>query len=501
MTVSEEEVLQDFQRKNTKFDLSYVLLSPNELAKNITPTDDELKEYFERNKQSYYISVPQKKIRYVFLNTAKVGEKTPISDEDLKAEYDKLPEDKKIAGVLGREIVLRIAKPEFDGQVYEKATQLVQRLREAGTVTEEAFSELAKGQSENAASAPSGGKLAGPVRENPNKAEDPYQRLLTMKPGDVSDPINYQGRYFILWRGEAVPKPFEDARKELEVSLRNRRAYTTNAELAKKVAEALKNNKDVQATAQQFASEANMNAADMVRETAFVKPGDNVDKIGNSPQFEEGIAGLENANDVGDPIPVPEGFAVPLLVERKEPRDAEFDEVKSQLVEVVKLEKARNQIEEIARQVANGSASATAIAAAAQAKGLKALESKSFIIGSPLGEGTTATTSPELEDAIYALKAGEVTKEPVKIGENLYVIGVTKREEASTEEFASQKDTLTEQMLARKRSDVFFDFISASRQRMEKGGQIKVYDEVLARIDAADAPLAPGGAPINIPNL
>ncbi|MBX3244340.1 MAG: SurA N-terminal domain-containing protein, partial [Acidobacteria bacterium] len=317
VTVSEEEVLQDFQRKNTKFDLSFVLLSPNELAQTITPTEDELKEYFEKNKQSYYISVPQKKVRYIFLNTAKVGEKAPISDADLRAEYDKLPDDKKIAGVLGRELVLRIAKPEFDGQVYEKATQLVQRLREGGTVTEDAFAELAKGQSENAASAPNGGKLPGPVRENPNKAEDPYQRLLTMKPGEVSDPINYQGRYFILWRGEAVPKPFEDAKRELDVSLRNRRAYAANAELSKKVAEALKASKDVQATAQQFAAEANMNSADMVRETAYVKPGDNVENIGNSPQFEEGIAGLENANDVGDPIPVPEGFAIPLLVDKK----------------------------------------------------------------------------------------------------------------------------------------------------------------------------------------
>ncbi|MBX3287786.1 MAG: peptidyl-prolyl cis-trans isomerase [Acidobacteria bacterium] len=502
VTVSEEEVLQDFQRKNTKFDLSYVLLSPNDLAQTITPTEDELKEYFEKNKQSYYISVPQKKIRYIFLNTAKVGEKAPISDADLRAEYDKLPDDKKIAGVLGRELVLRIAKPEFEGQVYEKATQLVQRLREGGgPVTEDAFSELAKGQSENAASAPSGGKLPGAVRENPNKADDPYQRLLAMKPGDVSDPINYQGRYFILWRGEAVPKPFEDARKELEVSLRNRRAYAANAELSKKVAEALKGSKDVQATAQQFAAEANMNAADMVRETAYVRPGDNVEHIGNSPQFEEGIAGLENANDVGDPIPVPEGFAIPLLVDKKEPRDAEFGEVRERLVELVKLEKARNQIEELARQVANGSASATAIAAAAQAKGLKAAESKAYVIGSPLGEGTAATTGPQLEDAIYALKAGEVTKEPVKIGENYYVVGVTKRDEASMEDFASQRDTLTEQMLNRKRSDVFFEFITAARQRMENAGQIKIYDEVLARIDAADAPLAPGGAPINIPNL
>src|SRR5687767_8935406 len=39
VTVSEQEVLQDFQRSNTKFDLSYVLVSPTDLAQSITPTD------------------------------------------------------------------------------------------------------------------------------------------------------------------------------------------------------------------------------------------------------------------------------------------------------------------------------------------------------------------------------------------------------------------------------------------------------------------------------
>ena len=122
------------------------------------------------------------------------------------------------------------------------------RLKEAAHVTEEAFADAAKGQSENPATAPNGGKLTGPVRENPKNPTDPYQRLIKMKPGEITEPISYQGRYFILRRGEDVPKSFEDAKKELEVSLRNRRAYGVAAELAQKIADSLKQNKDVQKT-------------------------------------------------------------------------------------------------------------------------------------------------------------------------------------------------------------------------------------------------------------
>lgn len=489
VTVSEEEVLKDFQRSNTKFDLSYVLVNPTDLAQTITPSDTDLRDYFEKNKEAYKINSPQKKIKYVFLSTSKVGEKLPITDADLRAEYDKLPADKKIGGVNGQEIVLRVPKPEQDGTVLEKANTLVADLRKNGPiVSEEAFAELAKGQSENPVSASLGGKLKGPVRENLNNQTDPYQRLIKMQPGEITEPINYQGRYFILRRGDAVPKTFEDAKKEIEVSLRNRRAYAVTAELAQKVTDALKANKNVEATAAQFAGEANMSTAEMVRETAYVKPGDDVPNVGVSPQFEDGIAMLVNPQDVGDKIPVQNGFAIPMLADSKPPRDAEFDEVKAQLIDVVKLDKAREQIGEIANQIASGAANAVALAGSATTKGLKAEESKGFILGSPLGKGTTATTNEALEDAIYALKQGETTRTPIQIGDSYYIVGVNSREEANMEDFAKQRSTLMEQMATRKRGEVFSDYLASTRQKMETAGSIKIYKDAVAKLDSEDLP-------------
>jgi len=492
VTVSEQEVIDDYQRKNTKYDLSYVAVSTADLAKAITPTDQELRDYFEKNKAAYYISVPQKKIKYIFVSTAKIGEKIQLSDAELRAEYDKIPAEKKTAGVLGQEIVLRVPKPEFDAQVQAKAADLITQLRKDGPiVSEEAFATMAKGQSENPASASNGGKLAGPVRENPAKSDDPYQRLLKMKPGEVSEPINYQNRYFILRRGDDVPKTFEDAKKELDASLRNRKAYAAAAELAQKVTDSLKETHDPLKTAQQFAAQANMSAADMVKETAYVKAGDDVPNIGVSPQFEEGIAPLANANDVGDKTPIQNGFAVPMLVDKKEPRDAEFDEVKGQIIEAVKFDKARSQVEEIATAIASGAPNAAGLLAAATAKGLTAKDQKSFVLGSPLGEGPTAGTSEALEDAIYALKPGDVTKTPILVGDNWYIVGATAKTDANMADFAKQRSSLMEQMLSKKRADVFSDYLAAVRRRMEADGSIKIYKDALDSIDEQDK--LPGG--------
>ncbi len=483
VTVSEQEILNDYQRKNTKFDLTYVPVSSADLAQTLKPSDEELKTYFEQRKADYKITVPQKKIRYIFLNTSKLGEKLAISDADLQVEYEKIPADKKQAGVEGQQIVLRIPK-ELESQIQAKAGEIYsQATKNGGRSSEQAFTELVNGYSEDAASKARGGKLPGLVKENKQNPTDPYQRLLAMQPGEVTEPIKYQDRFFILRRGETVPKTFEDARKEIEVSMRNRRGYTAAAELAQKVADRLKETKDVQKTAEEFAAQANMSVKDMVRETGFVKPGDTVENIGNSPQFEEGIAGLENPGDVGEKTPIQNGFAIPLLVEKRDPRDAEFEEVKDRVAEAVKIEQARTRVEEIAKQIAEGATGAGNLAAAAQSKGLKSQDAKTFTLGSPLGQGPSAATSEALEDAINNLKAGEVTKTPIKIGDNWYIVGVNSREEAKMEDFAKEREELLQQELSEKRQQVFMDYLTSVRREMEAKGDIVIYQDALAKLD------------------
>ena len=113
----------------------------------------------------------------------------------------------------------------------------------------------------------------------------------------------------------------------------------------------MKETKDPQKVAQELAAEANMSAADMVRETPFVKPGDDVPNIGSSQQFESAIAPLNNPNDVGERTGIKNGFAIPMLVEKREPRIPEFDEVKDKVRSAVKEEKAKTQLEQTAKDI------------------------------------------------------------------------------------------------------------------------------------------------------
>lgn len=506
VSVSESAVLDRFKRQNTKFNLSYVNVNAAAIAQNLKPDEEELKEFFEKNKKDYYISLPQKKVKYIFLSTAKVGEVLDIPEKDLKAEYDKLPEERKRAGVNVQEIVLRVAKPEFDADVLKKANEIITGLKKGQeTVSEEDFATAAQGQSERPNTAANGGRVPGLVRPatDPTKQDDPYQRVLNMKEGEVTEPLKYGSNYYVLRRGAAKEKSFEDAKKELEVSLRNRKAYAANATLAGKVADELKKSKDIDATAAKFASDANSSASDMIRETGYVKPGDEIKDLGISQDFETGIQSLEKANDVGDKIPVPGGFAIPLIVDVKKPRDAEFSEVKDKVTEAFKVSKAREQLEGVAKKIAENADSAAGLSAAASGEGFKAGDVKDFTLGTPLGEGPSATTSEALEDAVYGLKEGGVTGDPIKIGDNYLVVGVLGREDADEDEFEKQKDQLAEQMIGRERGTVYSEYLAAVNKRLESEKKITIYSDALARIDAfnqenAPAPApqgAPGGAP------
>ncbi len=502
VSVSEAAVLEKYKRQNTKFNLSYVNVNAADIAQALNPGEEELKEFFEKNKKDYRISFDQKKIKYIFLSTTKVGESLNISDKELTDEYNKLPEERKRAGVKVQEIVLRVAKPEFDAQVLEKANEIIAGLKKEGaTVTEDGFAKAAQGQSEKPSTAADGGRVAGLVKPavDPTKQDDPYQRVLNMKEGEITEPLKYGTNYYILRRSATVPKPFEDAKKEIEVSLRNRKAYAANATLAGKVAEELKKSKDVDAVAAKFAPEVNSSASEMIRETDYVKPGDQIKDLGASQDFERGIEGLKKANDVGDKIPVPGGFAIPVLMDIKAPRDAEFGEVKEKVTDAYKVTKAREKLESVAKAIVAGADSASALGSAASSQNLKVQESKDFTLGTPLGEGPNATTSEALETAVYDLKEGEVTKEPVKIGDNYMIVGVNSREEASQDDFAKQRDQLMEEMLNQERGRVYSDYLGSVNKRYESEKKITIYKDALARIDNFNQQNQPAPAPQDAP--
>jgi peptidyl-prolyl cis-trans isomerase D len=487
--VSDEEVQEKYKRENTEFDLSYVIIAPDKLAKSIQVADDELRNYYEQHKVEYRYLEPQKKIRYVYISTEKIGEKLQIPDSELRQRYDSLSAEHKQAGVKVQQILLKVARKDLAATVEEKAKSLAEKAKAApADKSEQVFADLARGNSEDPATAKNGGALARIIKKNPNKADSLYDRAVDMQPGEVTDPIRHGGHWYILRRGDAVPKTFEQAKPELLVSARNNRAFTVASQLAQRAQARLKETTDASKVAQELAAEANMSPAEMVKETPYVKPGDDVPDIGSNQQFEQAIAPLNNQNEVGTQTGVKGGFAIPMLLDKKEPRIPEFDEVKSKVSDALKLQRAKEQLEEKAKEIVAAANGADQLKAAVEKAGLEVATEEGFKLGKGLG---VAGTSVAIDEAVYALKKGELTQMPIKSGDNMVIIGVTDRKEADLAEFAKERDQLTRSMLSERQGQVFGDYISAVQEKMKRDGKIKIYDDVLQDLDAAEAAAEP----------
>jgi len=298
--------------------------------------------------------------------------------------------------------------------------------------------------------------------------------------------------YYIFRRGASVPKTFEDAKSELLVSLRNRRSYAAAQALAQKAVELLKG-EDIQKVAQALAAEANMKPEEMVKTTPFVKPGDDVPEVGSSPQFEDAIKPLEEAGQVGDRVGIKNGFAVPQLVEKRDPRIPDFEEVKDKVAENLKESRAREQVEQTARELASNAGSPDALKAAAEKLGLKAEDEEAFQLGRPMG---AAGADASLDTAVFALKAGEITKTPVYVGGKWVVVGVKNRKDADMAEFDKQRSRLVETALTERRGQVFDEYLVSARRRLDDKGEIEIKRDTLAQLEESETPAALPRSPI-----
>src|SRR5207245_1842950 len=236
------------------------------------------------------------------------------------------------------------------------------------------------------------------------------------------------------------------------VSLRNRRGYTAAQKIAQHAQDLLKETKDPQKVAQQLAAEANMKPAEMVRETGFIKPGDDVKEIGVSQQFEEAIAVLNNPNDIGERTGIKNGFAIPMLVEKRDPRIPDLDEVKAKVTKALKAERAKAQLEEKAKELIANAKTPGDLKAAAAKLGLEAKAEANYKLETPLGDSGSSVL---LDDPLFNSKAGEVIQKPVFLNSNYIVLGVNKRTEADLAEFAKQRDTLMQTALTERKNQVF----------------------------------------------
>lgn len=474
-TVSDGELMEEYNRRNTKVKFEYAVLTYDDILKQIKPSDAELKAYFEKNKDLYKNAVPEKrKAEYVVIDAAKLKDQVQVTPDDLKRYYSQHQEEYRMPEEVNiRQIVIRTPAPGPDGKVDQKAMDAARAKAQEALNKVKAggnFAEVAKKYSEDAATAKNGGEVGwvrrGQVPPEIDKA------AFSLNKGQTSDIIQAQGfGLFIIQVADkhaAGLKPLEEVRAQIEPVIAQEKATAQ--------AERLANTVETQARTNGLQTAAQKNGLELVNSGLFTI-SDSLPGIGGAMEVMQAMFQARE-NSPAESIRTPQGFVIFRVTGIQPPTAPTFEEIKARVESDFKNERAGALLAQKTQQLAdrahaehNLKAAAKEVGATVKTSDLVTAQGQVPDLGSMSGPASVA----------FTLKQGEISG-PIPAGRNGVVISLLEKQEPPAAEFAQSKEQIHEQVLGQKKSEMMELFASNLRQRMEKEGKIRIYKNEMERI-------------------
>ena len=516
--VSPQEVEADYRRNNTSYRVQWVEVSPESLRDKVQVTEADLRAYFEEKKSDFHVNKEQRRARYIFVDQNKAADTLQFTDEELKQDFD--PE-RGVRQVRVSQIVLNIPKEPKkadtaadngatttdqaaqnpEDQIKSKADDIVRRANAEGDRQAEDFAALAREFSEDAKSKASGGDIGWVNKNDKRETDDPLNSVFTMPQGQISQPIRKGDKYYILKVTDRKLPTFEESREQLIKEARARKSYSKAVEIVAEVEQKFKESKNAEAVVTELNNKYGAEVLS-IKETPLFAEGDSLPDLGVVPDFQSKVFGLENISDVAERANVKDGLAVAQYIEKKDPHDPAFEEVKSKVEERYRTDKAKELAAERARQLAQ-TRTPEALKSAAASMGFKTDERDGMTGNDSLGPlASESSRSP-----IYKLNPGEVTPEPLKVdtGDSYVVASLISRKDPDMgEAFQNQRKSIEENLTNTRRTALFLNYLTALEKRLRDEGKIEVYQDVIDSTMGSPA-LPPGGGlpsqPFGTPQL
>lgn len=464
--VDPEDVLDQYRRENEKVKLEYALFDPTEVEKTMKVNEVDLKMYFDLHARDFMTS-EQREVKYILVDKKKIRDDIKVTDDDLRQYYE---QNRTRYFVSDRNRVSHILfktpgkSPEEVEKIRQKALEALAKARAGGD-----FAKLAKEYSEDVASKDKGGDLGWADANTPFVPEF-KQVALALGPGGLSDLVTTQFGFHIIKvtdHQSAHTESFDEVKETIRPTYMAQKSDQEGSALAQQIYSTVASKpKEFDAVAKQSGLE--------VRQVPFFAKGESVPEIGSNPDFEARIFSLQ-LNQVGAPVHVAPGFAIPLLEHIRPPHTPDLAEIRDKVEIGYKRDKAARLAKSKAEAFAKSVVSAKNFVAAAKSAGLNAEASEPFLRNA--SEKILGSTS-EISPVAFKMSVGD-TSGAVKFGTKFIVFRVTEKQEAKPEEFEKAKAELTARLLEQKRNTVFTSFQEDLLERYKKEGKVKINEKAL----------------------
>jgi peptidyl-prolyl cis-trans isomerase D len=251
--VTQQDLRDEFARENLEAQVRFVLLKKDDYKKEITPTEAELKEYFETNKDKYAIG-EKRRAKYLTISFSELASTIEVSDAEIQARWDQNPGRETVTA---SHILFRIEDPAKEDEVVARAEPILARAQ-AG----EDFAELARQYSEDETNAAQGGILGSfPRGQMVREFED---AAFALEPGQTSGLVKSPFGYHIIKVSAHDIPTLESSRSSLLRSIQVERASDLAKQKAEQVGESTQDIKELPELAEFLAVPLNIKETDLM---------------------------------------------------------------------------------------------------------------------------------------------------------------------------------------------------------------------------------------------
>ena len=462
VNVSDNAVREASLKQNVKVKFEYVVVSPEDVRKQINPTDAQLRTFFDQNKARYATAVPEtRKIEYVSFDASNLpGGKPQVSDADLQTYYNAhqaqftVKEQVKV-----RHILIAVpagADARVDSAAKAKADDLLKQIKAGGN-----FADLASKNSDDPGSKTQGGELGFLDRGRTVPEFD--KTAFSLQPGQTSDVIKTQFGYHILQveaKNTAHVKPLSEVRAEIMPVLEQQRASTAE-----------------QSFASQIVTDAAKNGIDKAAASKGLHPQttDYLAKDGVIAGLSDGSGLLTKAfatakGAAPESVATGDAFAIFQVQDIRAAHAPDFDSYKQHIADDYREQQVPQLMSAaLAKLDATAKATNDLKKAAAEAN----LQVKSSDLVGHDGQVPDLGALSGAASVVFTLPKGEISA-PINTGRTGAVVVVTDRQEPDAQDIAKNFNQTRDQLLNAQREEIFRVYLGNVTDKYQKSGAIRL---------------------------
>jgi peptidyl-prolyl cis-trans isomerase D len=458
--VSDEDVRKGYIETSQKATIQYVTFKPEDSTAEVQVVEAELRPLFDKNKEKYRIP-EQRRIKYLQVDVADLRAKVAVSEQDILNAFNSEGDHLQVRA---RHILFKVDDPAKEAEVKSKAEAVLAEARQGKD-----FAELARKYSQDTNSAINGGDVGFFRREQ--MATEFSDAAYALEPGSISDLVKSSYGFHIIKTEEKKTLTLDDRRAQLEFQLKNDKAEELARNRADEATAILKANPDINQAASSLSLQ--------VRESGFFRADGAIPGLGQIAGLQDEVFGMKTVGEVGTVHKAPLGFIIPQLAEKKEPFIPDISEVRAQVVEDYKKEKAERLAESKARQFASSLSEGSDMAAAAQKIKAKAVTTDPFTRRSVIDN--TLNESQDILEKAFNMPIGKFS-EPVKVATFYTVFKVVTREVFDESKYAGEHAAIKERLQTTRKANIFQAYLDNLDQKMRKDQKILINQDLIDRV-------------------